>query len=314
MDKISEEFLKEYIHSHILGSSNDYDFMSLFKMFAAFEVHSFRDLENAPNKYAEFLNNNIKLIKHSPEIMSYRIPTMIENARQKLISKINSSTSQAQDDYVNIVTELAPNKKNSHILDVGAGEIPYTAIMFGERFQHASTMDRGFFLNNDTLHNLNVTGIPRFFDANTNVDNFDIVVGKAPCTAIEHIVRNCAMAGKPYFIELCDCALPNKHLHIADWYGWKDILPGIDQYVKFYTAHANYAFNLGDVTVEQAKKVIDRLEKPYLVHAHEYGIGTSIDNSSKNTWKSRNEAYEDDKSGCLTNTELDDLKMEIFEK
>lgn len=313
MDKISEEFLKEYIHSHVMGFNNDYDFVSLFKMYASFEVHSFDELISAPNKYADFLNKNIKIIKHSPEIMSYRLPNLIEIAREKLLAKIKSSMSKAQEDYVNIVSTLAPNKNNSHILDVGAGSIPYTAILFGERFKHASTMDREFFLNNDTLNNLNVTGIPRFFTQNTPVENFDIVVGKAPCTAIEHIVRNCAAAGKPYFIELCDCALPNKHLHIAEWYGWKNILPGIDEYVKFYTTQVTYAFNLGDVTVDQAKKVIDKYDKPWQEPDSNLNLGILVDNTSNTDWHTSKDANEKNDLNDYHTFE-EDLKMELFER
>ena len=259
MDRISEEFLKEYIYTHTFGTDGDYDFVSLFKMYSAFEVKSLDDLIEAPNKYANFLLANLKLIKGSNAITSERLPTMVENARLNILSKIKSALGKPQKQFAEMVDELSPNKKQSHILDVGSGQIPYSAMILGQTFNKTSTMDSDFYFPDETLKSMNVNQIHKFFKKDTSVSDYDIVVGKAPCSAIEHIVRNCSAAGKPYFIELCDCCLPNNNPYIADWYDWENVLPDIDEYVKFYSG---FAFNI-DASEEQVKKVIDKkLAKP----------------------------------------------------
>ena len=308
MDKLSEEFLKEYIATHSLGYDGDYNLIGFFKMFAAFDVHSFEDLLNAPNKYAEFLTKNIYLINPGSKHSREELPDMIESARLHLIRKIQLSSSKPQKDFVEIVSELSPNKKSSHILDVGAGIIPYSSILFGEKFHHASTMDKRFYLTPDTLENMNVTPYDQFFDASTPVDKFDIVVGKAPCSAIEHIVRNCAAAGKPYFIELCDCHLPNKKTYIADWSGWQDILPDIDQYVQFYTAESTFAFNLGDTNASQVKRVIDKYIPPRVFQNITPKVSTSTHYASRGSW------IRDTTEPPRESSFSDDLMMELFER
>lgn len=322
MKKINEEFLKEYIATHTLGYDNDYNLINLFRMFVAFSVHNFEELKAAPNRYANFLLENANLIivggKHTKE----ELPKMIESARLHLIKKIQLSSSKPQKDFVEIVSELSPNKKSSHILDVGAGIIPYSSILFGEQFEHSSTMDRRFFLDKQTLENMNVTPYDQFFDANTPVDKFDIVVGKAPCSAIEHIVRNCAAAGKPYFIELCDCNIPNKKPYIADWYGWQSVLPEIDEFVRFYTAQSTFAYNI-DATDEQVKKVIDSHIPPKIVY-NQTSFPVKRYSASSSLWLKDDVVYEPDHSDWQKPTaekrpqpKPDDsefLQMEIFER
>ena len=41
----------------------------------------------------------------------------------------------------------------------------------------------------------------------SDISDYDIVVGRAPCTAIVPIVTLCKEANKPYIILLCDCDL-----------------------------------------------------------------------------------------------------------
>ena len=308
MDKISEEFLKEYIASHTLGYDGDYNLISFFRMFAAFDVHSYEDLLNAPNKYADFLTKNIYLINPGTKHTRAELPEMIESARLHLIRKIKLSSSKPQKDFVEIVSELSPNKSSSHILDVGAGIIPYSSILFGEKFKHASTMDKRFYLTPETLENMNVTPYDQFFDSTTPVDKFDIVVGKAPCSAIEHIVRNCAAAGKPYFIELCDCNIPNKKIYLSEWHGWQDVLPEIDQYVQFYTAESTFAFNLGDTNTSQVKKVIDKYIPPKVLSQAPSRITTSTHYARNGSW------VQDNTETPSESSFNEDLMLELFER
>lgn len=319
MNKISQEFLKEYISSHTFGPHSDYDFVSLFKMFSAFDITSFSDLLSSPNRYAEFLTQNIYLIHPSSEFSKERIPALIEQARTSLNSKIRSAMSKPQKDFANMVTELSGLKKDSHLLDVGPGQIPYSSFLLSEYYDTVSAMDKDFYLPTDTMKNLNINPIEEYFTADTSVASFDIVVGKAPCSAIEHIVRNCAMQGKPYFIELCDCALPSKKPYVVDWYGWQDILPEIDKYVKFYSASSTYAFNLGDVSVEQAKKVISKYDMPRIFKdAPAKFEVTQKYVPDSNLWLQSDEIYEATEeittSESSSKDDLEFLKMELFER
>ena len=321
MDKVSKEFLKEYLNTHTFGTDGDYDFTSLFKMFSAFEVKSLDDLIEAPNKYARFLLDNLKLIKSNDPIIISRHPVMVENARLNILSKIKSALGKPQQQFASIVSELSPNKKQSHILDVGSGQIPYSAMLFGKDFETASTMDTNFFFPDETLKSMNVNQIHKFFKADTSVECFDIVVGKAPCSAIEHIVRTCAAAGKPYFIELCDCCLPNNNSYIADWYGWENVLPDIDEYVKFYSG---FAFNL-DASEQQVKKVINKkleiteyedvLTPKQFIEQTKYQRPPKVNIPSK-YWIQPDEIYDEPEpqEGETQKDDPDFLMMELFER
>lgn len=316
MDKLSKEFLKEYLASHIFGQNSDYDFVSLFKMFSAFEVKSLEDLAAAPFRYAEFLTENIKLIQCESSFEAENLPKFIDQARRSIAARLRLSMSRPQKEFTQMVTELSGLKKDSHILDVGPGQIPYSSFLFGEHYSTVSAMDKDFYLPAETMKNMNINPVEQYFTNETAVADFDIVVGKAPCSAIEHIVRQCAAQGKPYFIELCDCALPNKKPYVVDWFGWQDILPDIDEYVKFYTASSTYAFNLGDVSVEQAKKVISQYDHPKVFKnaPTKFEVTTRYVPDSK-LWLQPDETYTPaPEDVSVSKDELDFLAMELFER
>lgn len=316
MDKLSREFLKEYIATHTFGQNSDYDFESLFKMYSAFDVKSVEDLMSSPERYAEFLTENINLIKCESSYEYANLPTFINQARKNLSIKLRHSMSRPQKEFTQMVTELSGLKKDSHLLDVGPGQIPYSSFLFGEHYGTVSAMDKNFYLPTETMKHMNINPVEQFFTAETSVADFDIVVGKAPCSAIEHIVRQCAAQGKPYFIELCDCALPNKKPYVVDWFGWQDILPDIDEYVKFYTASSTYAFNLGDVTVEQAKRVISQYDHPRVFKnaPAKFEVTTRYVPDSR-LWLRPDETYTPaPEDVSVSKDELDFLAMELFER
>lgn len=106
---------------------------------------------------------------------------------------------------------------------------------------------------------MNVVGLQQYFDKKTPISDYDIIVGRAPCTAIKPIVESCSNENKPYFLLLCDCALPEAAKTDAETLGWEKILPVIDPHIRF---HGRYAFNI-DATPEQVKKIIkDYTPKP----------------------------------------------------
>ncbi len=330
MKKINEEFLKEYMSSHIMGSNQDYTLIDFYRMYAAFSVFSLEDLLNSPQNYYNFLMDNIHLIKTHNKSDITTIKRLIDVALQNIEIRVKKAVPKPQEDFANIVSELSPNKNASHILDVGAGMVPYSSILMSRQFEQTSTMDKALFLNDETLKNLDVNPIKEYFDEHTDISKYDIVVGKAPCSAIEHIVRACAIQGKPYFIELCDCALPARRPYVADWSGWQDILPEIDEYVKFYTNHTTFAFNLGDVSVEQAQRVIDKHIPPKIFkYASPYTSFVvskeEIQIPDSRLWLQPDEIYEAPNSTSTTSPEdtsrtthsPDDaefLQMELFER
>ena len=113
-------------------------------------------------------------------------------------------------------------------------------------------MDSYFFLSQQALKCMNVIPLNQFMSEETDVSDYDIVVGRAPCSGIIPIVTACSRLNKPYIILLCDCKLPPQFKADTDSLGWENLLPKIDPNIKF---HGQYAFNF-EATPEQIKKLI----------------------------------------------------------
>ena len=255
MRKLNEEFLQDYILSDKFAYSVLVDgIFSLYKMFTTLEVKSVEDLKNSPHEFKKFLMRNIHLLQDASKRSRETILSNIEFAADAINTKIRRATTEYVEDFANIIKEIFISEKDMHLLDVGAGAVPYSAFLEGETFGHVSTMDYEFYLPQETMQNLNVNGVQSFFKDQTPIASYDAIVGKQPCSAIEHIVRKCSKDNKPYFIELCNCNLPNKSKYIDEWYGWQDVLPDIDPNVKFYE---DYALNV-DASEEQVKKIIQK--------------------------------------------------------
>ena len=117
-------------------------------------------------------------------------------------------------------------------------------------------MDK-FLLSTTALKKLGINGIDTMFDENTQVSQYDFVVGQCPCSAIENMVINSAKENKPYFIELCKCNLDSIAARDGAYRNWQELLPEYDSQIKFV---GDYAFNL-DCSENQVKNLLYETQK-----------------------------------------------------
>lgn len=321
MRKLNEEFMKDYILSENFKNEKIIKgLLSLYKIFTVLEVKSIEDLKTSPENYHRFLLKNFNLLINVRNCSEENLLSSIDYVINSINTKIRCSTTDYIEDFAQIVKDIFPNQHDMHILDVGAGSIPYSAFLEGETFSHITTMDHSFYLPNLTMQNLNVNGVNGFFDGNTKVDKFDAVVGKQPCSAIEHIVRNCSQENKPYLIQLCNCNLPYKEKYIDEWYGWQDVLPDIDPNVKFYE---DYAFNV-DASEEQMKKIInnhlpaDFYDIDFIDYNLEQQRRRNMKKNDIDFWLEKTKLSptknEDNKNTSNKKDDSEFLKMEMFER
>ena len=113
-------------------------------------------------------------------------------------------------------------------------------------------MDSHFYLSLQALKNMNVKGITEYFTNETDTSDYDLIVGRAPCSAIKPIVVACKKSNKPYIILLCDCALPAPFKADTESLGWENVLPDIDPNIRFY---GQFAYNI-DVAPEKIKDAL----------------------------------------------------------
>ena len=228
--------------------------IDLFTLYSGLEIDEYTKIIKSSNEFFDYLQAS------SQYSQSKQYQKAVCSARDYICDKLlKFSYTTFEKKFAETVLEISPTKpENAHILDVGSGYIPYSALALGTETKQTSTMDNEFLFAIESLKAMNVNAHLMYFDENTSVDNYDFVVGRCPCSAIPHIVSQCVKANKPYFIELCNCALPNRELYIRnanfeESYSWKNVLPTIDPNIKFFD---DYAFNL-DASPEQVKKVID---------------------------------------------------------
>ena len=240
----SAEILKDYILHHKLNISNDknkyneFTYMDLYRIYSSLEISSLKDLTLSAEDFKNFVIKNIDSFstdqQHKDSIDKLFKKTLL---RIKYYSQYKRHKTQMI--FADIIEQLAPSK-NDIILDVGAGEMPFSSIFLAQDHPTYS-MDKQFVLSDPTLQRLNIHPIHKYFNNQTPVDNFDLVVGRFPCSAIEHIVSQCSKNNKPYFIQLCDCNLPDTDKYGNPVTDWRDILPDIDNNIDFFQ---DYAFNI----------------------------------------------------------------------
>lgn len=250
---ISPELIDRFNRSSFLPSKEN-PIISLYSDYSSLEIDSYEKIINATNEFFEFLTNTD--IYKTDKFFSHSI-----HHAQKVVTRLINrfSYENSGQKFANTVHKLSPTKpENAHILDVGPGFVPYSSLSLATSTKKVSAMDEFFLFSSQSLDSMNVTAIESYFDQNTNIDNYDFVVGSCPCTAIPYIVQKCTAQNKPYFLMLCDCATYSKKIPILNEfaelgkYTWASILPEIDPKITLFD---DYAFNLGS-SPELAKRVI----------------------------------------------------------
>jgi len=245
------------------GQSFRDDLYDLFVEFTKTEVESFEDFKNLPDKFGKFIVSYADFIRnYSGDITEEKLIKAAFLVRKMINNQINDRIRNLdQRAFVDLVEDTVGNK-NKHILDVGPGVIPYSSILLGQDFDSVDAMDKNFWISNEALQKLNVTAHSEYLTRNTSVDDFDIIVGRMPCSAIDTIVYLCAKYGKKYFIKTCDCEMPSpddfykkwgiakpfkdiisKEDNKINWFGWSTMLPELDKDICFC---GDYAFNVGN--------------------------------------------------------------------
>lgn len=246
------QFLEDYISNHIYGASADYDFYKLFKIYSTYEISCPQDMNRAIDEFYDFLIEFKQAIFKRKQDTP---PTLIKYSAKALHMLLESPLTPLQEAFTQFVEQLAPKGKQTVILDVGAGMYPKSSIRLAQSFDNISVLDKQFILSKDSMKSMNVTALETMFDVNTQITEYDFIVGRRPCSAIENIVKLSTENQKPYFIELCNCSLPKNPdpLIYSDW-GWKYILPKIDPDIQFTNV---YAYNLGSRN-EYARNMIEK--------------------------------------------------------
>lgn len=253
------EFLQEYVSKHCYGNSGEYDFYTLFKHFSAFEIRCKEDIHPAIDEFFAFLvacNEAIfkSGIKNPPKLMRHSAKVM-----KTFFAKPMTA---GQKNFADIIKTVAPKKEKTSILEVGAGMYPKVAIYMAETFDSVYAIDSQFILSSASLLAMNVNAYQQFFDVNTQIKDYDFIVGRCPCYAIESIVQSCSKQNKPYMIELCDCALPdgakvksNKSL------GWLEILKGHDANIKVGAGGFVYNIDANSAQIQRTLAMKNSIRK-----------------------------------------------------
>lgn len=247
------------------------DLYDLFVEFTKTQVNCFDDLRDLPEKYGKFVVSYSDYLRSFCENVSE--DKLIKAAflvRKIINNQINDRIRiLEQRAFVDLV-EDAVGDKHKHVLDVGPGIIPYSSIFLGQDFDNVDAMDKNFWLSEGALKILNVNAHSKCLTKDTNVEDFDIIVGRMPCSAIDTIVYLCSKYGKKYFIETCDCEMPSPDVFYKrwglerpfeniinsenkiEWFGWSTMLPELDKDIAFC---GDFAFNVGNNN--ECKKIIE---------------------------------------------------------
>lgn len=228
-----KEFLQNYLSHSSYNKNSSHEFYKLFKAYSAYEVRRPEDIKPAIDEFFAFLQTcpDIPLLKRD-----HLSPLKLAAVKTRNLHKyLESPITAAQKGYSQLVSKIAPKGKRTSILDVGAGLHPKSSIFLATTFDKVTAMDREFLLSVESLAGMNVRGIEKFFTEETDVSDYDLVVGRFPCSAIIDIVKTCSKHKKPYFIQLCDCKLPpNPDPNKYPVWTWEQILRTIDPKIRIY--------------------------------------------------------------------------------
>lgn len=263
MDKSSEDYLKEFIATHNINSYDGFYIKDLFKLFMDLNVTDIQSFLSSPDDFCTFCINNISLFKNETKQFSQeKIQRLITSYTKDIKTYISKVRLNKHLSFVNIAKDLSPFKFKTKILDVGPGRIPYSSMLLAKEYDNIKSCDIVYYPSIKTLKNLGIDAMLGYFSKDISLNNIDMVIGQAPCSAFEAIAENCARNNVPYILEACGCKAPdpeNQDSH-HECFGWEDILPEYDPNVKFYK---NYIFNL-NTSEEEVKSVINKHLAPYI--------------------------------------------------
>jgi len=314
------DVLSEYLTSHTISSC--VDVIDLYKVYSELNITNLAELVASPENFKNFLYENIGKIKADDPSSQTRLPLTIAKSIDILKRRTSLLVSPEQEKYANIVNILSGRNSSARILDIGPGKIPASSIILGQNHNIVTAMDSNFDIAETTLSRLHVKPVTAYFKKETPIEEFDIITGNKPCSAIESIVQACAKANKPYYIELCSCDVPyrahmgDKHNYPA--FGWENILPEYDSHIKF---SGPIAYNI-DATANQMNTLLNEAKiashgaELSVARRNTYGGITTYEADSKTAqWTPEPETTSTPSTTEDKNPQqslFDDLQLELF--
>ncbi len=257
MNQESEIFLKNFIKTHNINSCNGFYIKDLYRLFMDHYVFNIDSFLDSPDKFLEFCKQNIALFRNTENhLPQERIEKLISSYINDIHQYICNEKLNKHISYVNIVKEISPFGSKTKLLDVGPGRIPYSSMLLAKDFEKIKSMDSVYYPSITTLNKLGIDATLGYFSKDTDLENIDLVVGQAPCTAIKAIAESCSRTKTPYFIETCGCCVPKIKNPRADYecFGWEEFLPAIDPNINF---HQSFMFNL-NLPADEIKSIINK--------------------------------------------------------
>lgn len=227
------------------------DIDRLFDIYTAVEITTLNDLYKDHNDFRTFIVNNMDFFDNE-EKDDRRLISSVAFLKLRcfriITNKFFRTHREYQETFAKEVEELVGHDKSVKILEVGSGEVPFSSIILGNDGYNITTMD-DFYVSPECLAHFNVKSFRQLFNHTTRVKDYDIVVGRRPCSAIESIVASCKRDNVPYFMKLCGCKSPTGNIS-----GWKPILTGLDRGITF---NSTYAYNLNRASFVEPSKLED---------------------------------------------------------
>lgn len=212
-------------------------------------IETIEDIENVKYFFTDFLRSNINLFKGS-YLSKLMFVSSLSEFDEYIENTLSSLNLLRQQKFVYAANEILPNGRDTKVLEVGAGRIPYSSMIFAQNNDNIHSIDE-FVMTDEKLKTFNVDSEDGLFTADTDLSNTDIIVGHAPCEATVSMIKSSAIHNKPYFIKYCECGLPQDYLTGRPIHGWKSYLKRIDPRIKVYRGFL-YALDASDKLVKKA--------------------------------------------------------------
>jgi len=246
----------------------DFNLDKLFNLYLSSEIHSPNDIFRSYSDFTEYIKGNAEYFTKGKSAQYERaFHAMLERIVGSFVDSVNEITDCGRlrriGEYTDVVSSILP--KDVRLLDVGAGSVPYSSMVLSKDFYDVTSMDFALSAPKSFLKNFRIKYRDEYFSEDTDIEGYDIISGRRPCSAIEPIVDICANRKKPYLVEICNCKFPGKTVDdIVEYLKSKD--KNIRKMTRDRGANSSclygfvpettYIHNL-DISDDEAKQILD---------------------------------------------------------
>jgi hypothetical protein len=252
MNNATAQKLVAYMHNAEMLEDSDIE--RLFEIYAKNEIVRYSDLFRDHTTFHKLIESEMSNVK-MPTLEDAHIFKLLARQKIRHFLALNSiyfkSYRHHQENWAKQIENLVGFDKDVRILEVGSGEIPYTSLIMARDGYNITSMGE-FELPDECLERLHLKSYRGWFTQTTKVKDFDVVVGRRPCSAIEPMVTNCAKEKVPYMIRLCACELPRQ-----DVYDWRWILTHRDRNIRF---SQSYVYNMDNASFNPSMPVLEIID------------------------------------------------------